>query len=145
MSHPPKDQEPEENRAATEDKAEAPDKTLTSLTQSEVEARALSNLADRLQHVIDDWNGPARAELEAALRDNRLLWGTFYDQIMAERSGDAPAHLPPHLSSNVIKLANFVFKRTIQAEGEPASDKLSILITINREIAAGLRGAARAV
>ena len=111
---------------------------LSDLSQSEVEARALNLLADRLQNVVDDWNGPCRKTLDSTLRENRLLWGAFYDQIMSERSGESTAVMPPHLSSNVIKLANFVFKRTIQAEGEPAADKLPILITINREIAAGL-------
>ncbi|MGE4312941.1 MAG: flagellar biosynthesis regulator FlaF [Pseudobdellovibrionaceae bacterium] len=135
-----------QNATHTQDQAQqAPQKeTLEHLSQSEIEARALTRLADRLQHVIDDWNGKARTDLVSTLRDNRMVWGAFYDQVMAERSGEKPAHIPPHLSSNVIKLANFVFKRTIQAEGEPASDKISVLVTINREIAAGLLGASRA-
>jgi flagellar protein FlaF len=38
----------------------------------------------------------------------------------------------------------FIFNRTITVLAEPAPEKLKILISINREIAAGLRGSSAA-
>ena len=44
----------------------------------------------------------------------------------------------PPLRTNIINLASFVFKRSVDILADPAQDKLSILININREVAAGL-------
>ncbi len=55
---------------------------------------------------------------------------------------DAENPLPLAIKNNIANLAIFVFERTITVMTEPGPDKLGALVTINREIAAGLRGRA---
>ena len=58
----------------------------------------------------------------------------FYDTALENNEGDRPNDL----RSNIINLANFVFKREIDVLSAPDKKKLDVLININREIAAGL-------
>ncbi len=104
-------------------------------TQSprELEASVLMGAATRLQAVRDDWNG-RRADLDEALTYNRKLW-----TILVTSVTDADNPLPLAIKNNIANLAIFVFDRTITIMTEPAPEKLGALVTINREIAAGLR------
>jgi flagellar biosynthesis activator protein FlaF len=108
-------------------------------TQSprELEATVLLKAASRLQAVRDDWQG-RRAELDEALTYNRKLW-----TILVTSVTDADNPLPQVIKNNIANLALFVFERTITVMTEPAPEKLGALVTINREIAAGLRGQPR--
>src|SRR5215212_10826886 len=108
-------------------------------TQSprELEATVLLKAASRLQAVRDDWQG-RRAELDEALTYNRKLW-----TILVTSVTDADNPLPQAIKNNIANLAIFVFERTITVMTEPAPEKLGALVTINREIAAGLRGQLR--
>ena len=45
---------------------------------------------------------------------------------------------PEALRNNIVNLANFIFKREMDILAEPAKEKLTVLININREIAEGL-------
>jgi flagellar biosynthesis activator protein FlaF len=89
--------------------------------------------AARLQAVREDWDG-RRAELDDALTFNRKLW-----TILVTSVTDADNPLPQAIKNNIANLALFVFERTITIMTEPAPEKLAALVTINREIAAGLR------
>ena len=93
--------------------------------------------ATRLQLIRDDWAG-RRAELDEALTYNRKLW-----TILVTSVTDADNPLPPAIKNNIANLAIFVFERTITVMTEPGPDKLGALVTINREIAAGLRAQAQ--
>ena len=109
---------------------------MAKATQSprELEASVLLKAASRLQAVRDDWNG-RRGELDEALTFNRKLW-----TILVTSVTDADNPLPQAIKNNIANLAIFVFERTITVMTEPAPEKLAALVTINREIAAGLRG-----
>ncbi len=89
--------------------------------------------ATRMQAIREDWDS-RRAELDEALTFNRKLW-----TILAASATDADNPLPQAIKNNVANLAVFVFERTITVMMEPAPEKLAALVTINREIAAGLR------
>ncbi len=104
-------------------------------TQSprELEATILIKAATRLQAIREDWNG-RRAELDEALTFNRKLW-----TILVASVTDADNPLPQAIKNNIANLAMFVFERTITVMLEPAPEKLTALVNINREIAAGLR------
>ena len=104
-------------------------------TQSprELEATVLMKAATRLQVIRDDWEG-RRAELDEALTFNRKLW-----TILVTSVTDAENPLPQTIKNNIANLAIFVFERTITVMMEPGPEKLAALVTINREIAAGLR------
>lgn len=101
----------------------------------ELEASLLVKAAAKLQAVKDGWEAGVPA-LTDALHYNRRLWTVFAASVT---SPDSP--LPKQVRENVGSLAVFVFSRSLDAETAPSPEKLSALIDINREIAAGLRTA----
>jgi flagellar protein FlaF len=48
--------------------------------------------------------------------------------------------LPVAVKQNVVNLGLFVFNRTLSLMSDASPDRLVVLININRELAAGLRG-----
>jgi flagellar protein FlaF len=88
----------------------------------------------KLQAVKDRWP-ESEADLDAALTYNRKLWTILLSSVTRE---DNP--LPREIRQNIVNLGLFIFKHTfaIMIDTDPA--KLQVLININREIAAGLRG-----
>jgi flagellar protein FlaF len=102
----------------------------------DLEANLLLEAASRLQAVRDDWSGK-RGNLDNALRYNRRLWTIFMTSVTAQ---DSP--LPREVRQNVANLGIFVMKQTIAMIGDPKPDKLGSLISINRELAGGLRARA---
>ncbi len=107
-------------------------------TQSprELEAAILMKAATRLQAIRDDWEG-RRRELFEALTYNRKLW-----TILVSSTTEADNPLPVGIKQNVANLGIFIFNHTLAVMTQPAPERLAILIDINREIAAGLRGPA---
>lgn len=104
--------------------------------QRELEGRVLLKAAKMLQDLHDGWEQANSDLIEATLKYNRQIWMMFYDTAIENREGDRPNDL----RSNIINLANFIFKREGEIMGSPAPEKLKILININREVAAGLMG-----
>ena len=102
--------------------------------QRELEAHVLLKSTRFLQDLQDDWDNVTTEILEETLKYNRQIWMMFYDTALENPEGDRPNDL----RSNILNLANFIFKREIEIMGNPAPEKLDILININREIAAGL-------
>jgi flagellar protein FlaF len=102
--------------------------------QRELEAHVLLKSARFLQDVQKDWDNVTGEILEQTLRYNRQIWMMFYDTALENREGDRPNDL----RSNIVNLAQFIFKREIDIMAKPEKGKLDILISINREIAAGL-------
>lgn len=100
----------------------------------ELEASLLIKAATRLQIVADEWSLRAR-ELDEALTYNRRLWTLLVKAVIAE---DNP--LPVGIKTNILGLANFIFNQTFKIAAEPQPQALGVLIAINRDIAAGLRG-----
>ncbi len=108
----------------------------TSDDQRTLEARALLKCARRMQDLQEKWNDADldHAAIDDVLTTNRKLWTLFYDTALENPEGNRPNDL----RSNIVNLANFIFKRSIDMMASPTREKLDILITINREIAAGL-------
>ncbi|MCB1508721.1 MAG: flagellar biosynthesis regulator FlaF [Hyphomicrobiaceae bacterium] len=104
----------------------------------ELEAALLIKAAARLQSVIDDWEN-ASPTLDEALQYNRKLWSVFVDAVTRS---DCP--LPAQVAQNIANLGLFVFNQTIALQVQPDENKVRSLITINCEIAGGLRGQAEA-
>jgi flagellar protein FlaF len=100
----------------------------------EVEADLLMGAATRLQAVLDDWEG-SKHDFNAALLQNRKLWAIFLTDVT---SNDSP--LPIEIRQNVANLGMFVINHTLAISRKPQPDQLSVLININRQIAAGLQG-----
>lgn len=102
--------------------------------QRELEAHVLLKSAKFLKTLQDDWENVTSEILEETLKFNRQIWMMFYDTALENSEGDRPSDL----RSNIINLANFVFKRELEIMSDPSQEKINILININREIAAGL-------
>ena len=102
--------------------------------QRELEARVLLKAANMLQDLQNSWNPDDIEKIDETLKYNRQIWMLFFDTALENKDGNRPNDL----RSNIVNLANFVFKRTVEILSEPKKDKLDVLITINRDIAAGL-------
>ena len=100
----------------------------------DLEASLLIKAAVRLQSIADDWT-LAERDLEDALGYNRKLWTLLVSAVVAE---DNP--LPVGIKTNILGLANFIFNQTFKIAADPRPEALGVLVSINRDIAAGLRG-----
>jgi flagellar protein FlaF len=102
----------------------------------EVEANLLLEAAAQLQSVHDTWDGSAgKARLDEALLFNRKLWSVFLTEMT-----DSGNPMPKALRQNVANLGLFVMNQTVSVMSDPRPERLSSLIKINRELAAGLLG-----
>lgn len=97
------------------------------------EADLLLDAALRLLKIQDNWESKSQSDLNEALRYNRLLWTIFISTVT---KSDNP--LPRAIRQNVANLGIFVMKHTIAILAEPKPEKISPLIEINRNLAAGL-------
>lgn len=106
------------------------------LSGRDLEAMILTRAANMLQDVKNHWAAEDRsARLDAALRYNQKVWSLF----QAELTGTENT-LPAQVKSNLLNLSAFVDRRTFEVIAYPDANKLEILITINKNIASGLRG-----
>ncbi len=103
-------------------------------SQREMEGRILLKSNKQLQAVLDNWDNRSKDQLEEALTYNRQIWMLFYDTALENKDGGRPNDL----RSNIVNLANFIFKREMDILANPEPKKLNILLNINREVAAGL-------
>jgi len=102
----------------------------------DLEANLLSKAAAHFQRIRNDWNSLGD-ELPNALIFNRKLWTVFLTSVTDEES-----QLPLQVRQNIANLGVFVLSQTAELQVDPAPEKLDILVKINRELAAGLRGSA---
>ncbi len=106
------------------------------LSQRDMEATVLSKAAMQLQASKENWtHADHDAELEAALNYNQKVWSFFQAELTME---DNP--LPADIKRNLLALSLFVDRRTFETLAFPAPEKLDILISINLNVSAGLRG-----
>lgn len=102
----------------------------------DVEANLLTKSAQNMQALKDNWPD-SRPDLFNVLNHNRKLWTVFLNTVTKE---DNP--LPDAIKQNVANLGLFVMNHTMELQAAPAPEKLDVLMNINRELAAGLRGKA---
>ncbi|SFZ81482.1 flagellar protein FlaF [Devosia enhydra] len=101
----------------------------------DLEANLLSRSATDLQRIRENWDA-SNADLPSALRFNRKLWNIFLTSVTRPENP-----LPAAIRQNVANLGIFVLSHTLKVEIAPDPAKLDVLISINRELAAGLRAA----
>ncbi len=102
--------------------------------QRELEARVLLKSAKMLADLQSDLDNASGDLIESTLKYNRQIWMMFYDTALENPENNRPNDL----RSNIINLANFIFKREMEIISEPSKQKFDVLININKEIAAGL-------
>ncbi len=105
---------------------------VSGLSQVELESRALIKTASRLNRIKENWE-QNKSDLVDALEENRRLWTIFAGAIE-----DKSSPLPIEIQRNILSLAIFIFKKTINILANPAPDGLGVLIEINMSIARGL-------
>jgi flagellar protein FlaF len=102
----------------------------------ETEARVLAEGALKLRNCQKQWSDAGRRErLDEALKYNQQIWTIFQAELA---KADNP--MPPAIKLDLLRLSGFIDKRIFDVMGSPAPEKLDILIRINENIAAGLRG-----
>ena len=105
---------------------------MSAMGQAELESRAFIHTASYLNSIKEHWEAE-NGNLADALEKNRRLW-TIIASAMKEE--DCPQ--PPEVRNNILNLALFVFRRTMEIISEPKPESLNILININMNIAKGL-------
>jgi flagellar protein FlaF len=107
----------------------------TTMSGRDVEAEALTKAALKLKECQENWAENGRhTGLEAALKYNQRVWTILQAEL------EKPENLLPNtLKVDLLRLSAFVDKRTLEALAYPGPEKLTILININQNIAAGLR------
>ena len=109
-------------------------------TQSgrENEARVLTKAANKLRYCADNWDAADRRErLNEALTYNQRIWSLIQAELLDENNP-----LPKTIRESILNLSVLVDKRIFNVMAYPAPEKLKIIIDINLNIAAGLRGSA---
>ncbi len=102
----------------------------------ETEARVLTQAALKLKDCRDNWSAKDRDEkLDEALKYTQRIWTIFQGELSSE---DNP--LPRQLKLNLLQLSSFIDKRIFETMSYPSPEKLTAVININQNIAAGLRG-----
>jgi flagellar protein FlaF len=112
--------------------------SVSKATQSgrEIEAAVLTKAALKLKKCQDDWNAPDRDNrLDEALKYNQRIWSLFQSELSPENH-----ELPKKLRLDILRLAAFIDRRIFETMAFPAPEKLNIVIDINNNLAAGLRG-----
>lgn len=108
------------------------------LSGRDLEASVLNRASALLADVKQRWGEPGLDQrLDNALRHNQRVWTLFQSELMDESNP-----LPVEIKRNLMSLSNFIDRRTVDIMVNPAPGKLDILISINQNIAAGLRGSA---
>lgn len=109
--------------------------TQSTVNPRELEATLLLKAAARLQAVKDDWDTGGPVTLDEALSYNRRLWTILATSVTSQ---DNP--LPLEVKQNLGSLGAFILKHTLEVMTDPKPERLTTLISINRNIAQGLRG-----
>jgi len=110
------------------------------LTGRELEAAVLAKAAQKLTLCQNNWEASDREEnLKEALRYNQQVWTVFQTELANPENP-----LPKKLREDLLSLSAFIDKRIFDIMSFPTPEKLSAIININLNIAAGLsRSAAR--
>lgn len=105
------------------------------LSGRELEASVLSRAGLMLKSVKDNWSAPDRDQkLLEAIKFNQKVWSFFQAEL-----SDPENPLPKNLREDILNLSVFIDKRLFEVLAFPDPEKLSIVIDIDFNIAAGLR------
>ena len=100
------------------------------------EARVLNKAAQKLKYCQDNWMSVSsnnKDRLEKALRFNQRIWSIFQSELARDENP-----LPVNLKRDILSLSAFIDKRIFEIMACPEKEKLTALIKINQNIAAGL-------
>jgi flagellar biosynthesis activator protein FlaF len=108
------------------------------MTGREIEAHVLTKAALKFRKCQENWDqGGSNGMLGEAVRFNQKIWSIFQGEMV-----DPDHPLPRKVREDILTLSRFIDKRCFDVLAFPKAEKLDILIRINLNLAAGLRGAA---
>ena len=108
----------------------------TTMSGREIEASVLTQAALKLQCCQNNWGAEGHDDkLDEAIRYNQRIWSIFQGELARD---DNP--LPKKLRADILSLSIFIDKRIFDILTYPAPEKLTAIININLNLAAGLRG-----
>jgi flagellar protein FlaF len=111
------------------------DALKTTMSGREIEASVLIKAALMLKNCQAKWDSEnCNTKLEEALKFNQLIWSIFQGELTK-----ADNQLPKRLREDILSLAAFIDKRIFDIMAYPSPEKLTSIININLNIAAGLR------
>jgi flagellar protein FlaF len=101
----------------------------------DIEAEVLTQAGLRLKYCQDHWDEAIQTtKLHDALKHNQRIWTILQAELEKPENP-----LPIELKNSLLRLSVFIDKRTLETIAYPVPEKLTILININHNIAAGLR------
>lgn len=105
------------------------------LSGRELEASVLTRAGLMLKTVQENWDALDRNEkLMEAVKFNQKVWSFFQAEL-----SDPENPLPKKLREDILNLSLFVDKRLFEVMANPIKEKLTIIVDIDFNIAAGLR------
>lgn len=105
------------------------------LSGRELEASVLTRAGLMLKQVQSKWDDTDRDQkLAEAIKFNQKVWSFFQAEL-----SDPENPLPKKIREDILNLSIFIDKRLFEVLAMPDPEKLSIVIDINFNIAAGLR------
>jgi flagellar biosynthesis activator protein FlaF len=108
----------------------------TTISGRDLEASILTKAAFLLKECQEHWDEVGHfRQLDEALRFNQRIWTIFQDELVRD---DNP--MPKEIRENILSLSVFIDKRLIQVMAHPEPETLKMIIDINLNLAAGLRG-----
>jgi flagellar biosynthesis activator protein FlaF len=111
----------------------------STMSGREIEASVLTQAAIKLLNCQDRWGTDGHdARIDEALRFNQLIWSIFQGELSKP---DNP--LPKKVREDLLSLSVFIDKRIFEVMAYPESEKITILININLNLAAGLKGSSQ--
>ncbi len=106
----------------------------STLVGRQLEAHVLLKAADRLQMVIDTWGAQGHeSRLHDTISRTQILWNVFQDALLKENNP-----IEEDIKINVLNLSMFIDRQLYATIADPTPDRLTSIINIHRELAAGL-------
>ncbi len=104
------------------------------MSSRELEASILNKAGAMLKRCQEHWNDTDRdARLDDALKFNQKIWSFFQAELI-----DPENPLPMELKCSILNLSLFIDKSIYDIMAYPEADKLTPIIDINLNLAAGL-------
>jgi flagellar biosynthesis activator protein FlaF len=102
----------------------------------ELEASILTKAAHLLTQCKNNWEDKdIQSRLDEALSFNQKIWTIFQSDL-----SNPTNPLPHKLREDILNLSLFIDKRIMDIRIDPLPEKLNIIVSINLNLAAGLRG-----
>lgn len=106
-----------------------------SMSGRELEASVLTKGGLMLKACQENWEAPDReAKMMEAIKYNQKIW-SFFQAELSEPTNP----LPKELRQDLLNLSIFIDKRFFEVMAYPDPEKLTAVININFNVAAGLR------